>query len=75
MKTVWEKVLNLRRDDPRRICHAFKVGLALTIVAIFYFMRLLYERMGGNAMWGVMTVAAISEYTVEIAKLDAWVVL
>ncbi|XP_031473103.1 aluminum-activated malate transporter 10-like [Nymphaea colorata] len=64
MKTVWEKVLKLGRDDPRRICHAFKVGLALTIVTIFYFMRPLYEGMGGNAMWAVITVAVVFEYTV-----------
>ncbi|KAF3790865.1 Aluminum-activated malate transporter 10 [Nymphaea thermarum] len=64
MKTVWEKVLKLGRDDPRRICHAFKVGLALTIVTIFYFMRPLYVGMGGNAMWAVITVAVVFEYTV-----------
>ncbi|CAN6439038.1 unnamed protein product [Victoria cruziana] len=62
--TVWEKVLKLGKDDPRRICHAFKVGLALTIVTIFYFVRPLYEGMGENAMWAVITVAVVFEYTV-----------
>ncbi|KAH0980100.1 hypothetical protein GBA52_007277 [Prunus armeniaca] len=39
-------------------------GLALSIVSIFYYMRSLYESVGGNAMWAVMTVVVVFESTV-----------
>ena len=34
---VAEKIKKLGEDDPRRITHSLKVGLALTLVSIFYY--------------------------------------
>ena len=51
-------------DDPRRMVHAMKVGLALTIVSLFYYVNPLYEGFGVNAMWAVLTVVVVMEYTV-----------
>ncbi|XP_057510152.1 aluminum-activated malate transporter 10-like [Actinidia eriantha] len=60
LKKAWE----LGADDPRKVVHCLKVGVALTIVSLFYYMRPLYEGVGGTSMWAVMTVVVIFEYTV-----------
>ncbi|CAI9093380.1 OLC1v1028875C1 [Oldenlandia corymbosa var. corymbosa] len=51
-------------DDPRKVFHCLKVGIALSIVSLFYYMRPLYDGVGGTAMWAVMTVVVVFEYTV-----------
>lgn len=64
---VWrlmEKIWKLGVDDPRRIFHCFKVAVALTMVSLFYYLRPLYNGVGGTAMWAIMTVVVIFEYTV-----------
>ncbi|XWS76849.1 hypothetical protein CRYUN_Cryun01aG0213100 [Craigia yunnanensis] len=61
---VLKKVWNLRVADPRKVIHSIKVALALSIVSLFYYMRPLYDDFGGNAMWAVMTVVVVFEYTV-----------
>ncbi|XP_058203686.1 aluminum-activated malate transporter 10-like [Rhododendron vialii] len=60
LKKAWE----LGVDDPRKVIHCLKVGVALTIVSLFYYMRPLYEGLGGTSMWAIMTVVVIFEYTV-----------
>jgi hypothetical protein len=44
--------------------HGLKVGLALTLVSVFYYSRPLYDGVGGAAMWAVLTVVVVFEYTV-----------
>ncbi|KAF8379978.1 hypothetical protein HHK36_027445 [Tetracentron sinense] len=64
---IWrflEKAWDLGVDEPRKIIHCLKVGMALTVVSLFYYMRPLYEGVGGNAMWAVLTVVVVFEYTV-----------
>ncbi|XP_031262764.1 aluminum-activated malate transporter 10-like isoform X2 [Pistacia vera] len=64
---VWrflEKAWDLGADDPRKVIHCLKVGIALTVVSLFYYMRPLYDGVGGNAMWAVMTVVVVFENTV-----------
>ncbi|XXG62530.1 hypothetical protein AAC387_Pa05g0869 [Persea americana] len=61
---VPKKVKKIGKDDPRRIFHSLKVGLALTLVSIFYYLRPLYDGFGVNAMWAVLTVVVVFEYTV-----------
>ncbi|GFP82676.1 aluminum-activated malate transporter 8 [Phtheirospermum japonicum] len=51
-------------DDPRRIVHAMKVGLALTLVSLFYYFRPLYDGFGQAGMWAILTVVVVFEYTV-----------
>ncbi|KDO76671.1 hypothetical protein CISIN_1g011750mg [Citrus sinensis] len=70
---VWrflEKAWDLGVDDPRKVIHCLKVGIALTVVSLFYYTRPLYEGVGGNAMWAIMTVVVVFENTVgaTIAK-------
>lgn len=54
----------LGMDEPKKFVHCFKVGLALCLVSLFYYMRTLYDGVGGNAMWAVLTVVVVFEYTV-----------
>ncbi|KAL6986463.1 hypothetical protein U1Q18_019825 [Sarracenia purpurea var. burkii] len=61
VKKAWELGVN----EPRKVIHCFKVGLALTFVSFFYYyMEPFYEGFGGNSTWVIMTVVVISEYTV-----------
>ena len=59
-----KKVKKIGEDDPRRIVHSFKVGLALTLVSTFYYVTPLFASLGVSAMWAVVTVVVVMEYTV-----------
>ncbi|MBA0763273.1 hypothetical protein Gotri_012748 [Gossypium trilobum] len=59
-----KKAWDVGTNDPRKVIHCIKVGLALAIVSLFYFMRPFYDGVGGNAMWAVMTVVVVFEPTV-----------
>ncbi|WOL07529.1 aluminum-activated malate transporter 10-like [Canna indica] len=59
-----KKIWKLGKDDPRKVTHGVKVGLALTLVSIFYYAQPLYNGFGSSAMWAVMTVVVVFEYTV-----------
>lgn len=60
MQRAWQ----LAVSEPRKVIHCFKVGMALSLVSLFYYMRPLYDGVGGNAMWAVMTVVVVFEYSV-----------
>ncbi|XP_010456184.1 PREDICTED: aluminum-activated malate transporter 10 [Camelina sativa] len=71
MKVIVERIANFMRkawrigaDDPAKVVHCLKVGLALSLVSIFYYMRPLYDGVGGNAMWAIMTVVVVFEANV-----------
>ncbi|KZV55735.1 Aluminum activated malate transporter family protein [Dorcoceras hygrometricum] len=55
----------LAKDDPRRVVHSFKVGLAIILVSLlYYFDDPIYDGFGVSAMWAVMTVVVIFEFSV-----------
>ena len=58
------KIWNIGADDPRKAIHGVKVGLALSLVSLFYYTRPLYDGVGGNAIWAVMTVVVVLEFSV-----------
>ncbi|CAN6274958.1 unnamed protein product [Urochloa humidicola] len=71
MAAAWSRVAGFARkvwrigaDDPRKVVHGLKVGLALALVSVFYYTRPLYDGVGGAAMWAIMTVVVVFEYTV-----------
>lgn len=71
---VWrflQKAWNLAVDEPRKVIHCLKVGIALTFVSLFYYMRPLYDGVGGNAMWAIMTVVVVFENTVGKSSSSA----
>ncbi|KAL5709115.1 hypothetical protein ACHQM5_019837 [Ranunculus cassubicifolius] len=51
-------------DDPRRVVHSLKVGLALSLVSLFYYFRPVYDSYGDSAIWAVLTVVVVFEFTV-----------
>ncbi|KAK9279929.1 hypothetical protein L1049_013613 [Liquidambar formosana] len=58
------KTKKLGQDDPRRVIHSLKVGLALTLVSLFFYFQPLYNSFGVNAIWAVMTVVVVFEFSV-----------
>jgi uncharacterized membrane protein YccC len=58
-RTVWK----VGKDDPRRLVHSLKVGLALALVSLLYLTEPLFKGIGENAMWAVMTVVVVMEFT------------
>lgn len=54
----WEK------DDPKKIIHSLKVGLAITLVSLFFYFKPTYDGFGVSAMWAVLTVIVVFEYSV-----------
>lgn len=59
-----EKFWRMGADDPRKVIHGVKVGVALSLVSLFYYTRPFYDEFGSNTMWAVMTVIVVFEYTV-----------
>ncbi|XP_050236204.1 aluminum-activated malate transporter 12-like [Mercurialis annua] len=49
--------------DVRKCVHSLKVGVALVLVSLLYFLDPLYKEVGDdNAMWAIMTVVVIFEF-------------
>ncbi|KAL9153621.1 hypothetical protein ABFS82_10G061200 [Erythranthe guttata] len=59
-----KKTKKIGEDDPRRIVHSIKVGLALTLVSLFYYFRPLYDGFGQAGMWAILTVVVVFEFTI-----------
>ncbi|KAG4129706.1 hypothetical protein ERO13_D09G098400v2 [Gossypium hirsutum] len=57
-------LIKLGQDDPRRVVHSLKAGLALTLVSLFYYYQPLYKSFGVSAMWAVITVVVVFEFSV-----------
>ncbi|OMO95014.1 Aluminum-activated malate transporter [Corchorus capsularis] len=62
MEIAW-KARQLGKEDPRRVYHSLKVGLALTLITIFYYFKPVYDY-GENAMWAILTVVLVLEFSV-----------
>ncbi|XVE57473.1 hypothetical protein DITRI_Ditri04bG0093300 [Diplodiscus trichospermus] len=60
---LWRTIWKVGRDDPRRMIHAVKVGLSLTLVSLLHLVDPLYKGIGQNAIWAVMTVVVVLEFT------------
>ncbi|PRQ32620.1 putative aluminum-activated malate transporter [Rosa chinensis] len=54
----------LGQDDPRRIVHSLKVALALTLISMLFYFEPLYDGFGIAAMWAILTVVVVFEFTV-----------
>lgn len=61
---VARKTKALGKDDPRRVTHSLKLGLTITIVSLLYYYKPLYANFGVSAMWAVMTVVVVFEFSV-----------
>ncbi|KAI5315986.1 PREDICTED: aluminum-activated malate transporter [Prunus dulcis] len=54
--------LQKRQQDMRKLLHSVKVATALVLVSLLYLLDPLYEQVGDNAMWAIMTVVVIFEF-------------
>lgn len=61
---AWRTAVKVGKEDPRRVVHSVKVGLALTLVSLLYLIKPLFEGIGQNAMSAVLTVVVVMEFTV-----------
>ncbi|KAH6774801.1 aluminum activated malate transporter family protein [Perilla frutescens var. frutescens] len=61
---IAQQARKIAADDPRKLIHSLKVGLALTLVSLFYYFQPLYSSFGVSAMWAVMTVVVVFEFSV-----------
>lgn len=61
----------LAKDDTRRVVHALKVGLAITLVSLFYYFKPLYDGFGTSTMWAVVTVIVVFEFSVGTCSIDS----
>lgn len=50
------------KQDMRKLIHSVKVGIALVLVSFLYLLNPLYNRVGDNAMWAIMTVVVVFEF-------------
>ncbi|KAI3749369.1 hypothetical protein L2E82_19979 [Cichorium intybus] len=48
--------------DMKNLIHSFKVGFALLLVSLVYILDPLFEQVGKNALWAIMTVEVIFEF-------------
>lgn len=61
---LFKKTKKLAKDDPRRVVHSLKVGLAITLVSLFYYFEPLYDGLGASAMWAILTVVVVFEFSI-----------
>lgn len=62
--SVCTRIWQVGADDHRKVIHSIKVGLALSLVSVFYFVRPMFDTFGGNAIWAVVAVILAFEFTV-----------
>ncbi|XXG42993.1 hypothetical protein AAC387_Pa01g3131 [Persea americana] len=58
-----QMVWKVGKDDPRRVVHSIKVGLSLTLLSLIYLLEPLFQGIGQNAIWAVLFVILIFEFT------------
>ncbi|KAK2424305.1 aluminum activated malate transporter family protein [Trifolium repens] len=61
---VTNMVKEFGQDDPRRVIHSFKVGLALVLIYILHHFRPSFYGFGDNVIWAVLTVVIVLELSV-----------
>ena len=63
--SLFKMIWRFGTEDPR-ILHGMKVGLSLVLVSLFLFVKPLYDGSGREAVWAIMTVVVVSEFTAGI---------
>ncbi|CAN6847739.1 unnamed protein product [Brassica oleracea] len=63
MKNILKSLWNVGKEDTRRLKHALKVGVSLTLVSLLYLMEPFFKGIGKNAIWAVMTVVVVLEFS------------
>jgi len=64
---VARKIKKVGQDDPRRIVHGLKVGLAITLASLLlFYIKQSYNHFhqDQNGIWAIMTIVLIFEFSV-----------
>lgn len=67
VKRAWKSLYSA--VDGRNLMHSFKAGLALGLVSCGVLMQEVYDRLGKNVLWAVLTVVVVFECTVGMPLL------
>ncbi|KAI3773085.1 hypothetical protein L6452_04283 [Arctium lappa] len=51
-----------REQHAKKVIHSIKVGTALVLVSLIYLLDPLFEQVGENAMWAIMTVVVVYDF-------------
>ncbi|KAK4804467.1 hypothetical protein SAY86_004284 [Trapa natans] len=62
-RRIWLRVWEVGHEDPRRVIHSLKVGISLSLVSLLYLLEPSFKGIGNNAIWAVMTVVVVLEFT------------
>lgn len=60
----------LKKDYAKNMIHSIKVGVSLVLVSLLYLLDPLYEQVGDNAMWAIMTVVVIFEFNAGMCLIS-----
>ncbi|KAH6802804.1 aluminum activated malate transporter family protein [Perilla frutescens var. frutescens] len=52
------------KNDPRRMMHSMKVGLAITLASLLFYIKPLYGDFKEAGMWAIITAVVVFEFTV-----------
>ncbi|KAL9154422.1 hypothetical protein ABFS82_10G112600 [Erythranthe guttata] len=61
--STWMTICRVGQEDSSRVFHSLKVGFSLTLVSLLYLLEPLFQGIGQNAIWAVMTVVVVLEFT------------
>ncbi|KAL7097089.1 hypothetical protein ACP275_10G121100 [Erythranthe tilingii] len=61
--SAWTTICRVGQEDSSRVFHSLKVGFSLTLVSLLYLLEPLFQGIGQNAIWAVMTVVVVLEFT------------
>lgn len=61
--SLFKMIWRFGTEDPRKILHGMKVGLSLVLVSLFLFVTPLFKSSGEEAVWAIMTVLLVTEFT------------
>ncbi|QHO25407.1 aluminum-activated malate transporter 14-like isoform X2 [Arachis hypogaea] len=60
---IFPSFSHLSEQETKNMIHSIKVGISLVLVSLLYLLDPLYQQVGENAMWAIMTVVVIFEFS------------
>lgn len=66
-KTKLSSIVSILKEsiaklDIKKVIHSVKVGIALVLVSLLYLLDPLFQKVGQNAIWAIMTVVVVFEF-------------
>ncbi|KAI3514630.1 hypothetical protein L1887_13207 [Cichorium endivia] len=59
---VWYFITKHQQQHAKKVIHCIKVGTALVLISLLYLLDPLFEQVGENAMWAIMTVVVVYDF-------------